>query len=234
MSLSQTLAEELAGTGVKIYTHLARPDRDGAAAQARARGGPEHDHAAEPVADVIAMLVRDDEVHARRTEHHRSPRGPEPPDDAGSNTVSPARSSGSSGSSPRLLPSIRDRVVLATARVSALEGNLLFIHRALRARHPEVDCVLLLEPYGYGLRGKLAYLARLVRGMYHLRTAGLFVVDNAYLPVHVAPHRRTTTVVQVWHAVGALKRFGPDTAATARRARADLPASLLRRRRGRR
>ena len=79
-------------------------------------------------------------------------------------------------------------------------------------RHPELDYVLLLEPYSYGLAGKLAYLVRLVRGMYHLQTARLFVIDNAYLPVHVAPHRSMTTVVQVWHAAGALKRFGVDTA----------------------
>jgi teichoic acid ribitol-phosphate primase len=39
----------------------------------------------------------------------------------------------------------------------------------------------------------------------------LFIVDNAYLPIHVAPHRASTTVVQVWHAAGALKRFGVDT-----------------------
>ena len=93
------------------------------------------------------------------------------------------------------LPVHLDRVVLATARVSTLDGNLLQIHRAMTARHPELDYVLLLEPYGYGLRGKLAYLVRLIRGMYHLQTARLFVVDNAYLPIHVAPHRRTTTVV---------------------------------------
>ena len=105
----------------------------------------------------------------------------------------------------------RDRVVLATARVTTLDGNLLHIHRAMIERHPELDYVLLLEPYSYGLAGKLAYLARLVRGMYHLQTARLFVIDNAYLPVHVAPHRPTTTVVQVWHAAGALKRFGLDT-----------------------
>lgn len=109
------------------------------------------------------------------------------------------------------LPAHPERVVLATARVPRLDGNLLYIHRALRARHPERKIVLLLEPYSYGLQGKLAYLARLVRGMYHLQTAGLFVVDNAYLPIHVGPHRRTTTVVQVWHAAGALKRFGVDT-----------------------
>jgi CDP-ribitol ribitolphosphotransferase len=36
------------------------------------------------------------------------------------------------------------------------------------------------------------------------------VVDNAYLPIHVAAHRATTQVVQVWHAEGALKRFGLD------------------------
>jgi teichoic acid ribitol-phosphate primase len=107
---------------------------------------------------------------------------------------------------------LRDRVVLATARVSRLEGNLLHIERAIRRDRPGVPVVLLLEPYSYGFLGKLAYLARLVRGMYHLRTARLFVVDNAYLPVHVAPHRPGTTVVQVWHAAGALKRFGVDGA----------------------
>jgi CDP-ribitol ribitolphosphotransferase len=106
----------------------------------------------------------------------------------------------------------RDRVVLATARVSTLDGNLLHIHRAMVDRHPELDYVQLLEPYSYGLAGKLAYLVRLVRGMYHLQTARLFVIDNAYLPVHVAPHKPGTTVVQVWHAAGALKRFGLDTA----------------------
>lgn len=110
-----------------------------------------------------------------------------------------------------VLPVRAGRVVLATARVPTLDGNLLHIHRAIRRRYPELEVVLLLEPYSYGLTGKLTYLARLVRGMYHLQTAGLFIVDNAYLPIHVAPHRRETTVVQVWHAAGALKRFGLDT-----------------------
>jgi CDP-glycerol glycerophosphotransferase (TagB/SpsB family) len=114
------------------------------------------------------------------------------------------------------LPIQSDKVVLATARVSTLDGNLLHLHRALQGRHPQFRTVLLLEPYSYGMAGKLAYLLRLVRGMYHLQTARLFVVDNAYLPIHVAPHRSGTTVVQVWHAAGALKRFGLDTTAPVR------------------
>ncbi len=106
---------------------------------------------------------------------------------------------------------IRDRVVLASARGSTLEGNLAYLDRAIRARRPDLEVVLLLEPYGYGLRAKIRYLFRSCRGLYLLQTSSLFIVDNALLPVHVAPHRRGTTVVQVWHAAGALKRFGVDT-----------------------
>jgi CDP-ribitol ribitolphosphotransferase len=94
--------------------------------------------------------------------------------------------------------------------VAHLDGNLLHIHRAIAAMRPAIQPELLLEPYAYGLAGKLRYLLRLVRGMYLVRTSRLVVVDNALLPIHVAPHRAATTVVQVWHAEGALKRFGAD------------------------
>jgi CDP-ribitol ribitolphosphotransferase len=112
----------------------------------------------------------------------------------------------------RVLPVRRRRVVLATARLPTLEGNLLHLHDAIRAIRPDLEVALLLQPYTYDLVDKVRYLARLVRGVYLVHTSRLVVVDNAYLPVHVAPHRPATTVVQVWHAPGALKRFGADTA----------------------
>ena len=107
-------------------------------------------------------------------------------------------------------PFHRRRVVFATARAPTLEGNLAFVHRAMHARRPDLEYVFLLEPYSYGLSAKLAYLARLIRGMYYVQTSALIVLDNAYFPVHVMPHRPETTVVQAWHAAGALKRFGLD------------------------
>jgi CDP-ribitol ribitolphosphotransferase len=110
-----------------------------------------------------------------------------------------------------LLPIDPERVVLASPRSPRLEGNLRHLHEAIRARHPDLRQVVLVEPYGYSLRSKLAYLLRVVRGMVQLCRARLFIVDNAYLPVHVRPHRKGTTVVQVWHAVSAVKRFGLDT-----------------------
>jgi len=108
------------------------------------------------------------------------------------------------------LPIRGDRVVLASARHAKLEGNLRHVHAAMRQRHPELRYVLLLEPYSYRFGMKLIYLLRMGRAMYYLCTSRLFVVDNAFLPIHVAPHRAETTVVQTWHAAGSLKRFGLD------------------------
>ena len=112
-----------------------------------------------------------------------------------------------------LLPIRPHRVTLATARLDRLDGNLLAIDRAIRDLRPAAELRLVLEPYSYGLLGKLRYALRLIRGMHLLRTSRLVVVDNAYLPIHVTGHRAGTTVVQVWHAEGALKRFGVDTIA---------------------
>ncbi len=109
-----------------------------------------------------------------------------------------------------VLPINRRRIVFASPRHGVLEGNLRYLYEAVGRSHPELPRVLLLEPYGYRFLSRLVYLLRLVRGMYYLSTSRLFIVDNAYFPIHVGPHRRGTTVVQVWHAAGALKRFGLD------------------------
>jgi CDP-glycerol glycerophosphotransferase (TagB/SpsB family) len=108
------------------------------------------------------------------------------------------------------LPHRPSRVVLASPRKPALDGNLLAIEEAIRTSRPDADVVVLAEPYSYGLTGKVRYAFRMVRAMYHLRTAGLVILDNAWLPVHIAPHPARTVVVQAWHAAGALKRFGVD------------------------
>ena len=61
-------------------------------------------------------------------------------------------------------------------------------------------------------RDRLTWTRRLAETVARDPRCAVVIVDNAYLPIHVAGHRPGTTVVQVWHAVGALKRFGVDTA----------------------
>lgn len=103
---------------------------------------------------------------------------------------------------------IRDRVVLATSHMARLNGNLAFIRAELATRTPAIPVHVLAADVPRTRRALLQGLARDVVAGYHLATARLFVVDDYFFPLYAARRRRGTTVVQVWHACGAFKKFG--------------------------
>ncbi len=112
------------------------------------------------------------------------------------------------GAIASLLPVDAHRVLLASPRGRELNGALAVARDAVHTLRPNTKVTVLAEPYGYGLAAKIGYLLRVLRGAWLVRRSGVVIVDNAYLPVHVLAPRRGQRIAQVWHASGALKRFG--------------------------
>lgn len=109
-----------------------------------------------------------------------------------------------------LIPVNKRKITFASPRNTVLDGNIKYIYRALYKKRKDLKYVFLFEQYSYSFVGKIFYLLRLVRDVYHLATSRVLIVDNAYFPVHIIKHKKKTTVIQVWHAAGALKKFGND------------------------
>jgi CDP-glycerol glycerophosphotransferase (TagB/SpsB family) len=110
----------------------------------------------------------------------------------------------------RWLP-LRRRVVLATAHLPTLTGNLAELRDAL-ARLPDIDTRVLAVRVSESPSGLLSAAIQAVRAGFHLATARVFVVDDYFFPMYVVRPRRGTTFVQTWHASGAFKRFGYSVA----------------------
>ena len=106
-----------------------------------------------------------------------------------------------------LLP-LRRRVVLATAHSDPIDGNLAAIRRELGARSPAIGVRVLAHRPRPGFAGKLAAVLPAVRAGYQLARARAFIVDDYFFPIYAIRPRPGTTIVQVWHASGALKKFG--------------------------
>ena len=189
VSLSATLADELAGSGIKVYSISPGPDRHGTASQARAGGGPEHDHAAEPRRRRHRPADERRRDDARRPEHRRPDAGL----GGGEPARIPARRARSCASPGLLLAGCairRDRVVLATARVADPRRQPAPPPSARSGRRvPTSSSSSCSSRTATGSPASSPTSSGWCAGMYHLQTARLFVVDNAYLPIHVAPHR---------------------------------------------
>ncbi|MFZ7133046.1 MAG: CDP-glycerol glycerophosphotransferase family protein [Eubacteriales bacterium] len=110
-----------------------------------------------------------------------------------------------------IFPVKKRKIVFATPRNDITQGNLKYIYDEIKSQKLDYHCILLWDKYGYKWVDKVKYLFLLILRMYHFATARFIIVDNAYLPVHIIHHRKETTVVQVWHACGAFKKFGLST-----------------------
>ncbi|HEX7173336.1 MAG TPA: CDP-glycerol glycerophosphotransferase family protein [Candidatus Limnocylindria bacterium] len=100
----------------------------------------------------------------------------------------------------------RRRVLLATAHAERLGGNLAAIRAGLASR--SLSAQVLAHRTAGGWRGRIAGAIAAVRAGFAIARARVVVVDDYFFPLYVVRPRAETTIVQTWHASGALKRFG--------------------------
>ena len=110
----------------------------------------------------------------------------------------------------RRLP-VRREVLFASSRDRHLGPQLAGIAAALLAADPTLPQHQRLAQYGYGLSAKVAYLVHLIGATWAAQRARVTVIDNAWLPAHIVGPRKGCSIIQVWHAEGAYKRFGHAT-----------------------
>jgi CDP-ribitol ribitolphosphotransferase len=114
----------------------------------------------------------------------------------------------------RLRP-IQERVYIAANRDGELRGNLAEIHRALQSHAPAprmlVDVEATLERRGIPVISLVAGVFRIALHSYRVASSRLVIVDDYFFPIYPVKKRPGVTIVQVWHACGAFKRFGRAT-----------------------
>ena len=118
----------------------------------------------------------------------------------------------------RLQP-IQERVYIVTNRDSSLRGNLAEIERALRAL-PAPPTILRETGSDDERNGGVPILSlftaalRIAKRSYRVATSRVVIVDDYFFPIYPVRKRSGVTIIQVWHACGAFKRFGRATLAS--------------------
>ena len=58
------------------------------------------------------------------------------------------------------------------------------------------------------LGGQIGYCFYIVKCMYHIATSKACIIDGYNIPVSSLKHKKGLEIVQIWHAMGAIKKFG--------------------------
>jgi len=68
--------------------------------------------------------------------------------------------------------------------------------------------VMLTRKIEKGIVAKLKYALHTFVQMYHIATSKVVIVDTYIIPISVLKHKKNLKVIQIWHALGAIKKFG--------------------------
>ncbi len=78
----------------------------------------------------------------------------------------------------------------------------------LRRQFPDWKIDALCYEFHSSTRKKLGYVWHVVTQMVHISRSRLVVLDTYCIPVSVLKHKESLRVIQMWHALGNLKKFG--------------------------
>ena len=104
---------------------------------------------------------------------------------------------------------VKNRVSFISRQSDLPSLDIEMLAGRLNKDHPEIQVVSLCRKIPDGIVGKLAYCLHIAGPQLHaLACSRVIILDGYCIPVSLLKHRKATTVIQMWHAMGSLKKFG--------------------------
>lgn len=103
----------------------------------------------------------------------------------------------------RLFP-MRDRIVCISRQSDSAPLDFQLIANYYAARKPPVETIILARQ----LHNPLAYLPEMIRQVFFIATSRAVVLDSYCIVVSLLGSTIKTPVIQIWHALGNMKKFG--------------------------
>lgn len=75
-------------------------------------------------------------------------------------------------------------------------------------RRMKIDTVVLTKTLKKSIAGAISYGFQMLIQMYHIATSKVVVIDGYCILVSILPKKKNQKVIQMWHALGAIKKFG--------------------------
>lgn len=111
----------------------------------------------------------------------------------------------------KLMPTQR-KVVLLSRQSNVPSVEFQMIQSEIQQKDSSVKVVMLCKTLDGGadssFLNKFKYFLHIFQQMYHLATAQAAVLDSYCIAVSILKHKKKLTIIQMWHSMGTMKKFG--------------------------
>lgn len=111
----------------------------------------------------------------------------------------------------KLLP-VKNKVVMISRQSNQPSIDFLLLKEALQKEDASVEVVLLCHTLDGGLKSsygdRIRYAFHMLRQMVEIATSKIVVLDTYCIVISLLKHRSSLKIIQMWHSIGTMKKFG--------------------------
>lgn len=108
----------------------------------------------------------------------------------------------------KLFPMQKNKILMMSRQSNEPSIDFKLIEEEINKRDKNIKVVMLCKKIPKKFLKRIGYCFYLIKCMYHIATSKICIVNGYVIPVSVLHHKKTLIIVQIWHAMGAIKQFG--------------------------
>ena len=109
---------------------------------------------------------------------------------------------------PIRLLKTKNKITYISRQSNSENIDFRLIRQEIEKEYLEYENVILTKKIEPGIINNISYMVELIKQMYHISTSKVVILDTYCITVSVLKHKPETKFIQIWHALGAVKKFG--------------------------
>ncbi|MCL1847091.1 MAG: CDP-glycerol glycerophosphotransferase family protein [Coriobacteriia bacterium] len=107
----------------------------------------------------------------------------------------------------KLLPT-RNKITFISRQSNEPTLDITLLEGELKSNLPDYEFVTKCRILTEGVGATLGYLPSMISQMHHIATSKLVILDSYCIPISILKHKHNLKVLQMWHAMGLMKKAG--------------------------
>lgn len=107
----------------------------------------------------------------------------------------------------KMCPS-KNKVVMLSRQSNKPSIDFELIEKEILKRTNNVEVKILCKVLKKDIKERINYCFYILKCMYHIATAKVCILDGYSIPISILKHKKDLEIIQIWHASGAIKKFG--------------------------
>lgn len=107
----------------------------------------------------------------------------------------------------KILPT-QHKISMLSRQSDSPSLDFLMLVEELKKDDPKLKVVVLCKKIGPTYLDKIKYALYMLKCMVHISTSKVVIIDGYVIPISILNHKKSLKIVQIWHALGAIKKFG--------------------------